>query len=822
MNNMFLKLSKILFFFIFISAPLAFGTTEPWSYAVMELCTGFAVLFYFISVIKNHDELYNVPGFVPLFLFLFYILFQIIPLPPFIVEWLSPDVFQIHQTTNLLTGTNSWMCLSVNRKATLSEFFRYATYAMFYVLTVQLLRKKKMLQATVFTIVLFGGLLAFSSILQFYLTKDMALWFRYCPVNSIVVGPYVNHNHYAGLMEMIFPIVLGLFLYYRPRIDNTSFIKGIVEILGQEKANIHILIGASAILVITSIFVSLSRGAMVSTCLALLIFTFFLLKRKISRGNTIFIIGLIILTALSIGWFGWDQIFERFAKLKNAQGIIYESRFNFWKDTLNIIRHYAITGSGIGTFPHIYPLHRTIISDLFLTHAHNDYLELLAEGGVIGFSFASLFLLSFFYKTHRVFLQRRDGFSIYLYIGCITAMVSILFHSFTDFNMHIGANCLWFFFVAGIAVSAANTGIRHQSRETRLALVKPVWKKTGFASVFFAVAALTIIYNISNSLGMFYYSNIKNYSMSAETPSDIIKNIEKISDFAAIFDPFNSEYPFIKANADWFSENIGKSKSDFIKSLRLDPLNSRHLERFGLFLDQQGYTDKAGVAFKKSMIYQRTNAEYTFQYATWLLAGRGKNKIEDKGKGKNNDKGIDKGKTVQGNNIQSCLKYMKKTLTLNEKYFDRVLTALIVAGISDREIGQAIPKLPGPYIDYANFLSSIGSVDEAIKRYRYALDLIDVFIKKKVFDQKQQFYKARSYYFKIYRFFRKRNDLKNAMQTLERAGSAMPMDAGIKVALGDIYYNQGILYKAREEYDRALLIDPKNKRALRMMKKISQ
>ncbi|MDA3788146.1 MAG: lipid A core--O-antigen ligase, partial [Desulfobacula sp.] len=173
----------------------------------MEILTALGLLFFVISLIQKKEDLYAVPGIVPLFVFLSYILFQLLPLPPFIIEFLSPAAFSIQEKVFALTDNHSWMTLSVNHKATLSEFFRYGTYVMFYLLTVQLLKEKDTLQAVVLIIAVFGGLLAFSSILQFYLTKDMALWFRYSPDNSIIVGPYVNHNHYAGLMEMIFPIV---------------------------------------------------------------------------------------------------------------------------------------------------------------------------------------------------------------------------------------------------------------------------------------------------------------------------------------------------------------------------------------------------------------------------------------------------------------------------------------------------------------------------------------------------------------------------------------------------------------------------------------
>lgn len=755
-----------------------------------------ACVFFFISVLKNQTDLYQVPGIVPLSFFLFYILLQLVPLPPFIIKYISPGAFDIHQTACLLAGrTTSWMTISVNQKAGLSEFFRFSTYVMFYVLTIQLLAERKMLQTTVILIVIFGGLLSFSSILQFYMTKNMALWFRYVPRNSMVMGPYVNHNHYAGLMEMIFPIVLGLFLFYRPQISNTSLVRGIAEIFNQEKANIHILIGTSALLVIVSIFVSLSRGAMISTCLALIVFTYLVVKRKISRGNTLLIIGIIILTALSIGWFGWDHIFARFAKLKDAQGVIYESRLDFWKDTLSIIHHYIITGSGMGSFPHIYPLYRSFTSKHFLTHAHNDYLELLAEGGIISFFIAACFLSTLFYKTYRAFSKRRDGFSIYLYIGCITGMVSILFHSFTDFNTHIGANGLWFFFIAGIAVSAANTGIRRQSTKTRLFKVEDFHHKLSSAFIVSTAAFFLILYNFSNLLGIFYYSNIKNYNMSVNTAPGIIKKIQKVADLASIFDPFKSDYPFVKANTAWFLKDLKQARRNFVSSMLLDPLNSAHLNRFAVFLAQQGETDKARIAFDKSMVYDRSSAEYTFQYATWLLAEK---------------------------DNRGAVEYMKKTLELDDKYMDRALTAMIIAGLSSSEIEEAIPDMPGPSIAFAHFLYNIGDFKGAAERALDALDLIENRKKNPAHSRIQQDGITRSYFFRIYWFFINHHDIQNAMKTMERAEKILPMDAGIKVALGNLYYRQGILYRASDKYEQALLLDPENRQAMKMLKKINQ
>lgn len=789
-----LKSSKFLFIFLLVFCPLAFGTTEAWSYAVMEIGAAVALCFFTIWLVKDNQTVYQVPGLLPFSLFLLYILFHLIPLPPSIVGFLSPETYKIHSSHILMTGSTDWMPLSVNVKATLSDFFRYSTYFLYYILSVQLLSKKGMLQGTVWTIAIFGGMLAFSSILQFYMTEDMALWFRHVPQNSIVVGPYVNHNHYAGLMGMIFPIVLGLFLFYRPRIGNTSMLKGIAEIFNQEKANIHILVGTSALLVVISIFVSLSRGAMISTCVSLIVFTYLLLKRRISKSNTIVMIVVIMISALSIGWFGWDQILERFSRLKNAHGVIHESRLDFWSDTKEIIKTFPVTGTGMGTFSDIYPSFRNLKNPRMLYHAHNDYLEMLVEGGLIGFFLCAWFLFAIFLKTYKIFLTRRDGFSVYLYIGSFSALTYILTHSFTDFNLQIGANGLWFFLCAGILVSAANTGVRRESLETRLLPVRQVNAKYVMFLMVFGLTALTIVYNASHLLGRFYYSNIKNFTLRSDTPEDILLNYKKVAALAGRFDPFQSRYQFSEANASYFLNDFNSARKEYVQTLDLAPLNSRHISLFARFLAKNNEFEKASKAFEMAAVYDRSNAKYAYAYAAWLFAEK---------------------KPQQG------LTFMEKALTIDETLIGSAITLMIRSGLNQDEIQGVIPKTPDAYIAYSQFLFDTGRNVEAIENYLSTLDLIEkqqfpMFVHPKDFGNIK-----RSQFFKISGFFSRSNNPKYTLQVLNRAEKHLPMDALIKVALGDFYYKQGILYLARDKYDHALLLDPKNRHAANMLKKIS-
>lgn len=765
-------------------SPLAFGTVEPWSYAVMEILSFLALSIYLIKGVRKQEVLSIVPGIVPLILFLLYVIIQIVPFPPDVLKILSPSAYSIHQNASALLGSGSWMTLSINPGATLAEFFRWSTYVGFYVLTVQLLRNRDLLRKTVIIIAIFGALLSFSSILQFYLTKDMALWFRHVPKNSMIVGPYICHNHYAGLMEMIFPVVLALFFFYRPKVRNSSLAKGIIEIFSQEKANIHILIGVAALLTVTSVFVSLSRGGMLSLCLSLILFAYLLFKRMINKGNAILIIALISLTAFSIGWFGWDQIFDRFEKLKNAQGVIYESRLDFWKDSIKIIEDFPVTGSGMGTFVDIYPSYQTVDGDLTVSHAHNDYIELAVEAGVIGIFLSGFFVVMLFYKTYKVFLARKDAYSVYIYMGSVTGIFSILIHSVTDFNFHIGANALWFFFLAGLAVSAANTRIRTDSSETRLAPVQSKRVKTLAVATVAVMTAGVVIYNVSMLTSKFYFSHIRHYIVSAKSPVEDLKKIETIAGYAFRFDPLNGEYPFARANAAFFLKEEESALMDFKRAIFLNPSNSVYLRRLGLFFARNGDNNLAGKLLEAGVAADISSSENALGDGAWLLSQ---------------------------NKIPEGMNYLKKAVELKTKMIDSALTTMAIYNVSDADMQRAVPHIPGPAIAYAEFLYNSGKKELAETQYLAALDYIE---KEKVISKWQ--------IDRIFQFFKKRGNTKDALNVMKKAADILPRDAGIRISLGDLYKDMGITYRAQEEYEQALFLDPHNRNAKKRLEDLKK
>ena len=351
------KLSYRIFIFLLIFCPLALGTVYTWTLAIMETLSLTAVLLLLISRGLQKKAIYRAPGTLLLMLFPAYILFQMIPLPAELVRIISPSTYSLYKETIGIVDPIQWVSLTINKKATLEELMRYISYAGFYLLTVHILAQGSVLKKTVNYLVIFATILSVTAILQRFTSPNKILWFY---ESASGFGPYVNNNHYAGLMEMVFPVVFALFLFYKPRVSYPSLREKIVEFFSQIRTGDHILLGFSSLLIALSVFLSLSRGGIIFLSISAG-FCFLMISLKQgtlrSSGNTVFL--MVFLLIISVGWFGWKPIFEEFGKTRNERGEIEENRPVYWQGGLSTFRDFPVTGTGMGTFKEIYPKYQS-------------------------------------------------------------------------------------------------------------------------------------------------------------------------------------------------------------------------------------------------------------------------------------------------------------------------------------------------------------------------------------------------------------------------------------------------------------------------------
>jgi len=254
-------------------------------------------------------------------------------------------------------------------------------------------------------------------------------------------GPYVNRNHFAGLMELLAPTGLALLL-----------LRG----LAREKLP---LVGLSTLVPIAALFLSGSRGGILSFAFQFLLLGL-LLGADPARPPRRWLPAAAVLLLLAGGlvvWVGPERLLERLGQF-SADTLSRDQRPELARDTGRIFFDHPVLGTGLGTLITVYPQYASRYDGTVVDHAHNDFLELLAETGLIG----GLCALGFLYLFFRTGLERRARERSPLILsartGALVACAGLLLHSLADFHFHIPSHAILFLLLAHVATVGSDAG----------------------------------------------------------------------------------------------------------------------------------------------------------------------------------------------------------------------------------------------------------------------------------------------------------------------------------------------------------------------------
>ncbi|GBE52038.1 O-Antigen ligase [bacterium BMS3Bbin14] len=772
----------ILFIATLIFAPLAFGTTEQWSMATVQLlvcCSAFCLVF---SLKNKEARLLTPPGMLPLVLLVLWMFFQFLPLPAAIVRIVTPAIYGIYKPICEVYGQSQdlWIPLTVNQKATLFECMRIASYALFYFLTVQILSNGTRLKNTVKIVAYLSISIAFLAIIQKFSSPDKIYWFRSAPEHADIFGPWVYHNHYAGFMEMMCPLVFALFLFYRPTVDHEKSLRSrLAAAFTLPGSNLHIFFGFGAIIIVSSIFLSLSRGGIISLTLALALFLVILAKEHIKFKFVTY--GFIVIcVVLMITWFGWGPVVDKFGTTFTATGRIENVRLILWKDSLQIIRDFWTTGTGFGTFIHIYPLYTTLSSNFIFDHAHNDYIELLTDGGIVGFALAAWFVLTIIIHGWKKIQLRRDRYAILISVGALTGIVAILLHSVTDFNMHNGANGLYFFFLCGLLVSAGNTRLYYRTMPTLLDKAGSNTKIILFAATLL-LAGATIFVQGGALFADAVYSKVANIYLNKNLSEEKLLTVASTARRAARYDPLEGKYSFALGSTQIFLNQPKKALASFIQAAEKDPLSGIYLQRLALMLTT---VDKSAAEKLMPIAYARAlnKDSLILTWAEWLLSM---------------------------NEREKAILMLQQVFASKPQLVKKIMPAIMGYSFNRREITIMLPDSVGAWVYYGHLVEQQGNMKDAEFYRTRALDFLD---REKV---------IKPWYFsQLYWFYYRREKYDQALIVLRKAIERLPEHAQFHVYLGDYYMKEGIFYRAKEEYDQALLLEPADEKTRKKLEKL--
>jgi O-antigen ligase len=403
-------------------APLAFGATESWSRFVLEAST---ILLFALWVRRQAQseqwQIRNNPLFKPMALFGAVVAVQ------------------------LVFGWTAY------RHDTFSQALLYLAYGLLVFLAVQTLRRSSQVKALAVAITVYGTAVASFALLQGLSPNGKLYWLRTPRSGGWIYGPYVSHNNYAGLMEMLVPIPLVFCL--------TRYAEG----------HVRTVIAAAAALMAGTIFLSGSRGGMISFVAEMILFAVVLIKMqkgtKVAAGAGVFA----VITLVLLMWIGGVELTRRVATIgtETRQELSGGLRWTIDKDGLRMFAHRPILGWGLGTFPVAYPQFRSFYTTFFVNDAHNDYLQFLLETGAVGFALVLWFIVATFRGGFRKLPDWPDDINGATTLACLLGCTGILVHSFVDFNLQIPANAAWFYVLCGVAASPYRLESRQRTRRTR-------------------------------------------------------------------------------------------------------------------------------------------------------------------------------------------------------------------------------------------------------------------------------------------------------------------------------------------------------------------
>jgi O-antigen ligase len=430
---------------------LAFGANYPWAFWPLAAAAGVCGVIGLLLPSSSP----RLPGSA-MVLWLAAIavtmLLQIVPVPIDLLAAMSPNLRQILGELDLTVaaGAVRTHAISIAPAATLTAIGLYTAFV------VMMLGVSRALAVTgarwlAGSVAGLGGALALIGIIQqpLYKGKIYGVWTPL--MGGVPFGPFVNKNHFAGWMLMALPLTLGLLcaVVMRAMQRVQPDWRHRLLWLSTPDASRALLLAAAASVMALSLGFTMSRSGMLALAVTLSV-AGSCLVRRLPTTSTRLAAGfyLVALTLLVVAWGGADAIAARFS---TADPNTVSDRLPIWRDTLPIVRDFWLTGTGLNTYGVATLVYHTSLPGLHLREAHNDYLQLAAEGGLlVGIPIAGA-LVMFALQVRRRF-RASSGSSYWIRAGAVMGIIAIAVQTLVEFSLQMPGNAVLFAMLCAIAL----------------------------------------------------------------------------------------------------------------------------------------------------------------------------------------------------------------------------------------------------------------------------------------------------------------------------------------------------------------------------------
>lgn len=449
-------------------APLAWGSVEAWSELVVVAGASAVGAVWLLRLAlfpaccaadrSSGGQIgsWSARLHIPLLVVLGVGVVQLVPLGG-LVAAVSPIGAEIQRQAGLDAGS---LTFSMARQETLRALAQYAAFGLLFLAVLDGLHGRAEVRRLAMAFVVLGFAHALGGILWHYQSAGSTYWAAAGRGSSF--GPYVNRNHFACLMGMSVPLGIGFLLSIGHRRHATADPgpltarpMRVATVPGPEQGPKRLLVGFAVAVMAGALGLSLSRGGLVSTLVALSALAAAIGARRLTRGHLWMAASAVAAALAFTVWLVAQPLFDRLGTITDAKTLA--ARSGIWEDTLHLAADFPFFGTGFGTFAEIYPRYQTAHARGTVRFAHNDWVQLFAEGGLAGTLAVFAVIGRYAAAALKRLGRRRDREAIVLALGGLGGLLAFLLHSFTEFNAHIPANALWFTVLAALTLKALSS-----------------------------------------------------------------------------------------------------------------------------------------------------------------------------------------------------------------------------------------------------------------------------------------------------------------------------------------------------------------------------
>jgi O-antigen ligase len=225
-----------------------------------------------------------------------------------------------------------------------------------------------------------------------------------------------------------------------------------IAVLGSPQASAMLLLGVACLVMALSLLMTRSRSGLATFAMGSLLAAAIVFRRQSSNPAKAAVAASVLLLLIgTASWAGLDTMVTKFTEPQGLKSLA--SRRGAWKDTAAIIRQFPLTGSGLDTYGTAMMLYQTTNPGPHFQEAHNDYLQLAAEGGLLVGVPILIALGVLVRDIRRRFREApKVGTTYCLRVGAVVGMISIALQSLVEFSLQMPGNAALFAMLAAIAL----------------------------------------------------------------------------------------------------------------------------------------------------------------------------------------------------------------------------------------------------------------------------------------------------------------------------------------------------------------------------------